>query len=373
MQNVLMVRWVVASTFLFILSGAAVLMRILSNRIRRAAFKVHDYLVFFALLLYLGYVIDVSFGVAYGGYGMHITEVTLDQIVYALKILWISEWLWATAICSFRLAIIFLYMDIFRTKTFHIVATCTGVVVFGYWLACILTINLLCMPIAFNWDKSLNGRCGDFFALELFSSAFNLAIDIWVIVLPVATIWNLKLSTQKKLAVIASFALGLITASINLGRLIQTLICPLADATYCVSQSSFLIIGEISGGILVACVPTLGPLVFSHRRGKSTGPYTPEQRTPGGRIIRTIGQISLRPKGYAQSDDTTLLETNSRSEGDEEFATSLAMGKANMGHRVEIRKAPSGESDSRPLPATSPYAGRGMEITKKVEYTVESV
>ncbi|KAI4219074.1 MAG: hypothetical protein L6R36_008579 [Xanthoria steineri] len=71
--------------------------------------------------------------------------------------------------------------------------------------------------------------------------------------------------TKKKVGISATFALGLINAGINLGRLIQSIICNEADATYCFEDSALLVMGEMSSGILVACVPTMGPVFFPNR------------------------------------------------------------------------------------------------------------
>ena len=54
-------------------------------------------------------------------------------------------------------------------------------------------------------------------------------------------------------------------AGINLGRLIWTIQCNAGDFTYCLLGSSMLVVGEMSTGVIVACVPTLGP-VFSPSR-----------------------------------------------------------------------------------------------------------
>lgn len=61
-------------------------------------------------------------------------------------------------------------------------------------------------------------------------------------------------------------------AGINLGRLVQTLQCDEKDFTYCLRGSSMLCVGEMSSGILVACVPSLGPVFFPDRFGPKAKP-----------------------------------------------------------------------------------------------------
>lgn len=101
-------------------------------------------------------------------------------------------------------------MDIFPEKRFkRLVAGSLGLVG-AYWVASLLTIALLCRPVGRNWDTTRTDTCGDVRSLELFSAVFNMVLDLWVVFLPLPTIWGLKLSSNKKWAVSTSFLLGLL-------------------------------------------------------------------------------------------------------------------------------------------------------------------
>ncbi|PVH95577.1 hypothetical protein DM02DRAFT_537067, partial [Periconia macrospinosa] len=245
---------------------------------------------------------------------------------------WISQWFWATSVTTFRLSILLLYVELFRTTIFYYFSLTTAVVVSLYWVACVLTICLLCRPVAFNWDMTLNGTCGDVWAIEIFSSAFNLAIDLWVVFLPLPVIWKLQLTPQKKWGVSATFACGLCTAAVNLGRLIQTFKCPAnPDLTYCVHDSSILVMTEMAGGILVASAPTLGPLFF---RGVSNrhDHYRDLQDAP-----RTFGSEPSRRKKTLRGTLEGSLFTDNEGEGyHDETLGAFAYEGAEMGNQVEI-------------------------------------
>jgi hypothetical protein len=125
------------------------------------------------------------------------------------QVFWVSEWFWATSVTSFRLSILILYAGIFKTHRFHKVVIATAVVVFLYFVACVFTISLLCRPVQFNWDRSIAGTCGNVKAIEVFSGAFNMLVDLWVVFLPLPVIWKLQMTLQKEWGITASFALGL--------------------------------------------------------------------------------------------------------------------------------------------------------------------
>ena len=54
-------------------------------------------------------------------------------------------------------------------------------------------------------------------------------------------------------------------AGINLGRIFKVLDCSLEDFTYCTRDSAILTVAEMAVGIIVACIPTLGPVFFPRR------------------------------------------------------------------------------------------------------------
>ena len=67
----------------------------------------------------------------------------------------------------------------------------------------------VCTPIQYNWDKSIDGTCGDDYALVLWTAIINAAIDVLIVLLPVPVVWRLHMAAQKKAAITATFALGL--------------------------------------------------------------------------------------------------------------------------------------------------------------------
>ncbi|KAF2468354.1 uncharacterized protein BDR25DRAFT_231736, partial [Lindgomyces ingoldianus] len=196
--------YIVAVSILVPLSVTAVLLRVLSNIERKQSLKVHDYLIFLAEV---GTLSDVDRPVAVGGLGLHYEGLSFSQIVLTLKI---GEWAWTTFITSFRLAILLFYMQIIKTKTFNRLCWVTSTLVFAYWVACVLTICLLCRPIAYNWNRLLRGSCGDVMAIEIFSGVWNMLVDIWVVFLPLPSIWKLHMNGQRKWDVTACFALGIL-------------------------------------------------------------------------------------------------------------------------------------------------------------------
>lgn len=64
-------------------------------------------------------------------------------------------------------------------------------------------------------------------------------------------------------------------AGINIGRIVQTSVVDQADFTYAAIDASILATAEAAIGLIVACVPLLGPVVAPQRFGKKA--YSDQQ------------------------------------------------------------------------------------------------
>ena len=74
----------------------------------------------------------------------------------------------------------------------------------------ILETFLLCRPLAYNWDTSISGTCGNRNATYVVAGTLNLVTDLMVMALPLPHIWKLQLSFSKKIALCGVFSLGLL-------------------------------------------------------------------------------------------------------------------------------------------------------------------
>ncbi|GKZ96529.1 hypothetical protein CBS115989_5485 [Aspergillus niger] len=226
----------------------------------------------------------------------------MDKLVISLKAFFASEWFFVVAVAAFRLAILCLYLEIFRGTVFRWCTIVTMAIVTLYCIASILTVALLCRPINANWNIMVNKTCGDVAKTEYASAGFNLAVDLLIVSLPMPIVWTLQMPKEKKVSVTAAFLLGLVTAGVNIERIIQTKTCDQTNTTYCTLDASILVMAEITCGILVSCAPTLGPIFFRARANTYKPPSS------GRRGLRTFGSSGrFRPRRKLHVD--TLLNS----------------------------------------------------------------
>jgi sorbitol-specific phosphotransferase system component IIC len=120
--------------------------------------------------------------------------------------------------------IIFLIKLVILLQYLHLLAPSKSVnrfVFFGAWSLIIINttyyvINipielLYCSPRAKIWNKFIeNGHCMNQDAVVASTSVFNIILDLAILVLPIRSVWKLRISLQKKLKLIALFATGIL-------------------------------------------------------------------------------------------------------------------------------------------------------------------
>ena len=91
----------------------------------------------------------------------------------------------------------------------------------------------------------------------------------------------------------------------NIGRLGELVICPVADITYCAPIGFILMVCEQTVGIMVACVPTLGPVFFPNRyQGKKLRQKYPHQTKESfstrANSDKTTGSVTIIGNGSVE-------------------------------------------------------------------------
>ncbi|KAL9593684.1 MAG: hypothetical protein Q9219_007439 [cf. Caloplaca sp. 3 TL-2023] len=194
-------------------------------------------------------------------------------ITIGLKNFLASALTWAAATCFCKLSILFLYLELFPARKFRYVVFVMIGFVAAFGIGLILTGLLICTPIAFNWDKGLQGHCGSTVDEEIYFTAVNMVIDGLIVFLPTPVVWRLQMPIKKKVMVSSMFSLGLVICVLNAAKIGIVCTNNAADFTYTLSDVAILGGLEIWFGIVAACLPTLKP-IFTRRR-KTTNIFPP--------------------------------------------------------------------------------------------------
>ena len=80
--------------------------------------------------------------------------------------------------------------------------------IWGGGIILILILCFSCKPVAFFWDKSIDGTCMNTQPLWYTTSGFQLATDFACLGLPIPVLMKLQLPRKQKISLIFIFILG---------------------------------------------------------------------------------------------------------------------------------------------------------------------
>lgn len=123
------------------------------------------------------------------------------------KLIAAAELIYGFSITLPRLAIIYTYLKIFDKKWVRRLTHFTGDFMISNLITIIILYFLSCHPIRTKWDiNTPGGRCNTTQAY-IYVGIPNIMSDIIIILLPIPTIIELRISTFKKILVFISFVI----------------------------------------------------------------------------------------------------------------------------------------------------------------------
>lgn len=150
---------------------------------------------------------------SYSGLGRDTWTITFDNITLTLEYFQVLTLSYILAGSFTKVSILLLYLRLFPDQLFRRVAW-AGVglcsfIGFAFFWTCLFQ----CWPISTIWtfwDGEHLGRCSDRKAQGWAYLYVTIISDFAVLLLPLPTIWKLKLPMEKKLGIIAMFSVGLL-------------------------------------------------------------------------------------------------------------------------------------------------------------------
>ncbi|KAI4595495.1 hypothetical protein KJ359_006841 [Pestalotiopsis sp. 9143b] len=286
-------QWIIA--FLVICS-LFMLMRLWAARLIKRRWYADDA---FSVIGYAATIAQgaVTIWAVYHGAGEREADLPPESIALIAKIFQLPAAItWLVGTVSVKIAMLCLYTRIFTTTRFHRWAYGLMVAVVGYFIAFLILFMTNCIPLSNLWDPVPGGWCREITTEEYTSVAFNLVIDLGILILPMPAVWTLKMPLRNKVFVSIMFGVGLITIAIMCWRLeatTATLKDP--DFTHYFTDIGLISCLELWLGVIVNCMPTIGPL-FKHYVNPSLSKVSSFFSSKGSRpsqqqpvLLETIG------------------------------------------------------------------------------------
>ncbi|KZL77936.1 CFEM domain-containing protein, partial [Colletotrichum tofieldiae] len=240
------------------------------------------------------------------------------------------EVLYTISIGALKASILFFYLHIFRlvNPAFTTVLWCTQASNFANCVAFTVAKLNQCKPFSYSWegwDGRHLGRCVNLHAMLISHAALNVAMNVWMLALPMTQVLWLNLRKRQKVEVLSMFGLGIfiiIVSAIRLNVLFKfrNFSNPTHDVFY-LHMWSYI---ELSVAVIVSCLPSIRQvwreLVPRLKTKIGLGPSA--HATRSGESARRLNDImvfsedQLSPKGSNRFMPSHF--TSQRNEGLEE-------------------------------------------------------
>lgn len=241
-------------------------------------------------------------GVGAHGLGRDVWAVPFDSIEKFGMYFYIIEVLYFALVSFLKMSLLLFFLRIFPTPIVRrlLWGTIAFNVTFG--LTFIFVGIFQCQPISYywqKWDGEHEGTCMNINAVGWANAAISIALDIWMLAIPLSQLKSLNLHWKKKVGVGIMFSVGTFVTIVSILRL-QSLVS-FATSTnltwdqYDVSNWSTI---EINVGIICACLPTLRLiLVRMFPRQLATTKYS------GNKYYANQGKSTPRSRSRTVGDD----------------------------------------------------------------------
>lgn len=182
----------------------------------RRRYSADDWVVLSAIAVGLPCAIVNRQGLVNNGLGRDAWTLSLDQISDFAMYFYILEILYLTAISLVKMTLLVFYLTIFPsvstgTWTRRLLWSSMG---FNIVLAtvCVFLAIFQCNPVSYIWeqylDTEISGSCIASSPVAWVNASLNVALDVWMIIIPLKEVWNLRLHWKKKVGVIFMFLMG---------------------------------------------------------------------------------------------------------------------------------------------------------------------
>lgn len=215
--------YVVLSNTLIIITSVIVLIRFAFKAVvSRMDFSYDDWCVLITLFSAIPSAIVTVYGTVKNGLGQDIWTLTPREITEMLKWFYVMASLYFTQVTLLKLSLIFFYIRVFPSKDVQRLLWGTVVFVVLWGLAFVVTAIFQCQPIHYfwtKWDGLHEGKCLNTNAIAACNAAISIALDFWILGIPLWQLWGLKMHWKKKVAVALMFCLGTFVTIVSILRL----------------------------------------------------------------------------------------------------------------------------------------------------------
>ncbi|RFN54204.1 hypothetical protein FIE12Z_1330 [Fusarium flagelliforme] len=234
-------------------------MRFISKIIGFVPYGTDDTLILVAFPIVIASVV-VAFVLTSKGLGLDIWHVRDENITAHYQLIIVFAFCYAMPLALTKLSILAFFLRVFPDPKFrravHITMGLIVVMTIGYGIVFVLQRK----PLQMFWEgwkeKDPPGMMLDTNASAISHGSINVALDVWMMILPMTQLWKIGIKQKKKFGIIAMFSVGVFLTVVCAVRIpyvtnFETSKNSTADSV----ETIVLSVIESCVGVMVACMP----------------------------------------------------------------------------------------------------------------------
>jgi len=203
---------IAVSDTLGILSGILVIVRFASKLLwLKTPITADDWAVLAVAIIGAPVTAINVYGTTANGLGRDIWTLTSDQITRFGMSFYVAEVIYFVEVPAVKLSLLLFYLRIFPTKLVRRLLWATVAFNVVYGVAFTFLGIFQCTPISYfwtRWDTEHEGKCLNINIVVLTNAAISIALDIWMLAIPLSQLRSLNLHWKKKIGVAVMFCVG---------------------------------------------------------------------------------------------------------------------------------------------------------------------
>lgn len=160
------------------------------------------------------------------GLGKHIWDIRASTLIEVsnVRLLSSTSLVYPVVIYFVKLSILLLYLRIFGVNQFVRFSCYFCIAFFTLFYIAYVGVQAAFLKDCVNQAALEKGVCSNLYALTIFQSAFNVASDIFVFLIPIPRIAKLQVRIGQKFGLLVIFLAGFVACGVSVARLITTAI-----------------------------------------------------------------------------------------------------------------------------------------------------
>ncbi|KAJ0116653.1 hypothetical protein J7T55_009803 [Diaporthe amygdali] len=260
-----------------------------------------------------------AFLLSANGLGKDMWTLPMYKIENVLFYYFIGELFYFAAQSMNKISILIFLLRVFQHNDLNRFIWATMGLCAAYAVSFFFATFFQCWPINHAWmqlEEWHVGYCNNIHLQGWLSAAFNILIDIIILILPLYELYKLHVSLHKKLMLMIMFSLGIFVTVASIIRL-RTLVlfANSTNITYDYMDAAYWSTIELYAGIITASLPAVYKLFSS--LGLSPTWSSVKNKMSGGSSGKTPASSGVASSGISKSDNRPKPRQISLKRGDE--------------------------------------------------------